>query len=122
MTRPTPKTAEPIGRKSALVDDSATMMIHLVVDTMSPRYDAGDVLFVRPCKTVEAGHDYILQKKGSKPATLRLFTVERVTGSCIYGRQYQPAKVCRLSRRVWTPAYKVTGKYNRDRSRNALGK
>ena len=42
---------------------------------------------------------------------------ERVTGSHFHVRQYNPAKVWRLSRNVWEPAHKVTGKYNRDPSR-----
>jgi len=30
-----------------------------------------------------------------------------------YRRQFNPNKLCRLPRKAWAPAYKVTGKYNR---------
>ena len=101
-------------RISKLVDDRMTAGVHLVVSTMAPAYDAGDVVLVRPSHYVIAGHDYMLRRKGSKPATYRLLRVERVTPTYIFGRQFNPAKVCRLPFKAWAPAYKVTGKYNRD--------
>ncbi len=101
-------------RISKLVDDRMTAGVHLVVSTMAPAYDAGDVVLVLPSDYVIAGHDYMLRRKGSKPATYRLLRVERVTSTYIFGRQFNPAKLCRLPHKVWAPAYKVTGKYNRD--------
>ena len=101
-------------RVSKLVDDRMTAGVHLVVSTMAPAYDAGDVVLVRPSHYVIAGHDYMLRRKGSKPATYRLLRVERVTPTYIFGRQFNPAKICRLPFKAWAPAYKVTGKYNRD--------
>jgi hypothetical protein len=100
-------------RISKLVDDRMTAGVHLVVATMEPAYSAGDVALVRPCDTVEAG-DYMLRRKSSKPALYRLLRVERVTSTYIFGRQFNPAKLCRLPRKTWAPAFKVTGKYNRD--------
>jgi hypothetical protein len=111
MTLASPADRE---RVSKLVDDRMTAGVHLVVSTMAPVYNAGDVALVRPCHYVIAGHDYMLRRKGSKPATYRLLRVERVTPTHIFGRQFNPAKVCRLPFKAWAPAYKVTGKYNRD--------
>ncbi len=108
--------ADPVerARVSKLVDERMTAGVHLVVSTMEPAYSAGDVALVRPCDTVEAGHDYMLRRKGSKPATYRLLRIERVTPTYIFGRQFNPAKLCRLPFKAWEAAYKVTGKYNRD--------
>jgi hypothetical protein len=102
-------------RISRLVDDRMTAGVHLVVSTMEPAYSAGDVALVRPWDTarVEAG-DYMLRRKGSKPATYRLLRVERVTPTYIFGRQFNPPMLQRLPRKAWEPAYRVTGKYNRD--------
>jgi hypothetical protein len=100
-------------RISKLVDERMTAGVHLVVSTMAPVYNAGDVALVRPCDTVEPG-DYMLRRKGSKPALYRLVRVERVTPTYIFGRQFNPPMLQRLPRKVWAPAYKVTGKYNRD--------
>jgi hypothetical protein len=101
-------------RVSKLVDDRMTAGVHIVVSTMEPAYSAGDVVLVRPCDTVEAGRDYMLRRKGTKPATYRLLRVKRVTPTYIFGRQFNPNRLCRMPRKAWAPAYKVTGKYNRD--------
>jgi hypothetical protein len=109
-------------RISKLVDDRMTAGVHLVISTMEPAYSAGDVALVRPWDTarVEAG-DYMLRRKGSKPATYRLLRVERVTPTYIFGRQFNPPMLQRLPRKTWEPAYRVTGKYNRDPVADAGG-
>jgi hypothetical protein len=105
---PLASTAE-CERVSRLVDDRpATVGVHLVVSTMAPAYDAGDVVLVRPCDAVEAGRDYMLRRKGSN--LYRLLRVERVTPTYIFGRQFNPAMVRRLPRKAWAPAYIATGK------------
>jgi hypothetical protein len=107
--------ADPVerARVSKLVDDRMTAGVHIVVETMAPAYNKGDVALVQPCDTVEAG-DYMLRRKGTRPATYRLLRIVRVTPTYIFGRQFNPPMLQRLPRKMWLPAYKVTGKYNRD--------
>jgi hypothetical protein len=100
-------------RVSQLVDDRMTAGVHIVVSTMAPAYNKGDVALVQLCDTVEAC-DYMLRRKGTRPAIYRLLRVERVTPTYIFGRQFNPPMLQRLPRKTWAPAYKVTGKYNRD--------
>jgi hypothetical protein len=102
-------------RMSKLVDDRpATAGVHFIVSTMEPAYRAGDVLLIRPSDTAESGPDYLFRQKRTKRYVL--LRVSRVTPLFIFGRQFNPAKIRRLPRKVWEPAYKVTGKYNRDPS------
>ena len=93
--------------------------IRVVVETMSPRYEIGDVAFCMPCRSTTAGKDYIIAARpGRRPSPgvevskpiLRLVRVDRVTTTLLYARQYNPAKVRRLSRAKWQVAYLVTGK------------
>jgi hypothetical protein len=78
----------------------------------APAYSMGDVALIRPCDTVEAGSDYMLRRKGRSPGTYRLVRVDRVTPTYIFARQFNPPMVRRMARQQWTPAYKVTVKYN----------
>ena len=91
--------------------------IKVIADTMDPVYRLDDTITCVACSSFKAGGDYLIAAKpsGCPPGggnvsrpIMRLVRVDRVTPTHLYARQYNPAKVRRLSRAKWQPAARVT--------------
>ena len=90
--------------------------LKVVFDTMDPVYRLGDTVICVPCQSTKTGNDYVIAAKPGgrlRPGVevirpiMRLVCVDRVTATHLYARQYNPAKVRRLSRAKWQVAAKV---------------
>lgn len=89
-------------------------------DIMEPVYSQGDLLLCAPCSSLSDGRDFIIASKapgrlppGSevRQAIMRIARIERLTERHLFVREFNPARVRRLSRAKWRPAARVTGVY-----------
>ena len=93
-------------------------------DRMAPVYDPGDTIICKPCSSLRAGRDYIVAARGSgrlalgppdsTPTMMRIVRIERLTDTHLFAREFNPARVRRMSRSKWKAAAKVTGVYRGD--------
>lgn len=84
-------------------------------DSMEPAYERGNILLVNPSAPVGPGDDVVFMRADSKDNT-RYVLIKRLvkTSSTTWTvRQYNPAKTFALSRREWSKAHLVIGKYNK---------
>ena len=83
-------------------------------DSMEPAYERGNLLLVNPSATPEPGDDVVLLKE-DKDGT-RYVLIKRLVRANAQSwtvKQYNPAKTFTLSRKEWSKAHLVIGKYNR---------
>lgn len=83
-------------------------------DSMEPAYEKGNILLVNPKAPVNAGDDVVFMRedKGGTRYVLIKRLVRRNEASWTV-KQYNPAKTFSLSRKEWSKAHLVIGKYNR---------
>jgi phage repressor protein C with HTH and peptisase S24 domain len=83
-------------------------------DSMEPAYEKGNILLVNPKAPVNPGDDVVFMRedKGGTRYVLIKRLVRRNEASWTV-KQYNPAKTFSLSRKEWSKAHLVIGKYNR---------
>lgn len=95
--------------------------IKVGTDIMEPVYSQGDLLLCTPCSSLSNGRDFIIASKapGQLPpgsevrqAVMRIARIERLTERHLFVREFNPARVRRLSRAKWQPAARITGCYH----------
>jgi phage repressor protein C with HTH and peptisase S24 domain len=89
--------------------------VFLIGDSMSPRYDHGDQLYVHPHRPPKGGDDCLfIHEVEAEGQFLGLAkTLVRAGADKWRVRQYTPQKEFDLDRRKWTKAWKIVGKMNR---------
>jgi phage repressor protein C with HTH and peptisase S24 domain len=83
-------------------------------DSMEPAYERGNILLVNPSAQPQPGDDVVFMKE-DKDGT-RYVLIKRLVRrneSSWTVKQYNPAKTFTLSRKEWSKAHLVIGKYNR---------
>lgn len=84
-------------------------------DSMEPAYEKGNILLVNPSAPVESGDDVVLMREDPKDST-RYVLIKRLVKTNAQQwtvKQYNPAKTFTLSRKEWSKAHLVIGKYNK---------
>lgn len=83
-------------------------------DSMEPAYERGNLLLVNPSAGVSPGDDVVFvreDKDGQRYVLIkRLVKVNQQSWTV---KQYNPARTFALSRKEWSKAHLVIGKYNR---------
>jgi hypothetical protein len=89
--------------------------VFLLGDSMSPRYDHGDQLYVHPHRPPRNGDDCLfVQEVDGEGQFLGLAkTLVRATADKWRVRQFNPEREFELDRQRWTKAWKIVGKMNR---------
>jgi len=84
-------------------------------DSMEPAYERGNILLVNPSAQVTPGDDVVFVREDNKDGT-RYVLIKRlvkVNARSWTVKQYNPARTSTLSRKEWSKAHLVIGKYNR---------
>jgi phage repressor protein C with HTH and peptisase S24 domain len=88
--------------------------VFLIGESMSPRYDHGDQLFIHPHRPPRPGDDCLFIRQQDDTSFFGLAkTLLRATAGKWHVRQFNPQKDFDLDRRQWTRAWKIVGKMNR---------
>jgi hypothetical protein len=109
-------TASPIDwiarpRELEVVDAFA---VFLIGDSMYPRYDHGDQLYIHPHRPPKGGDDCLFIQQIDDTSFFGLAkTLVRPLSDRWRVKQYNPAKEFDLDRRKWPKAWKIVGKMNR---------
>ena len=109
-------TASPIDwiarpRELGVVDAFA---VFLIGDSMHPRYDHGDQLYIHPHRPPQGGDDCLFIHQVDDTSFMGLAkTLVRPLSDKWRVKQYNPAKEFELDRRKWPKAWKIVGKMNR---------
>ena len=109
-------TASPIDwiarpRELEVVDAFA---VFLIGDSMYPRYDHGDQLYIHPHRPPKGGDDCLFIRQVDDTSFLGLAkTLVRPGADKWRVRQFNPAREFDLDRRKWPKAWKIVGKMNR---------
>src|SRR5262249_14192854 len=109
-------TASPIDwiarpRELGVVDAFA---VFLIGDSMHPRYDHGDQLYIHPHRPPQGGDDCLFIHQVDDTSFMGLAkTLVRPLSDKGRVKQYNPAKEFELDRRKWPKAWKIVGKMNR---------
>ena len=109
-------TASPIDwiarpRELEVVDAFA---VFLIGESMYPRYDHGDQLYIHPHRPPKAGDDCLFIQQVDDSSFLGLAkTLVRPLADKWRVKQFNPAKEFDLDRRKWPKAWKIVGKMNR---------
>jgi phage repressor protein C with HTH and peptisase S24 domain len=83
-------------------------------DSMEPAYEKGNILLVNPSAHPESGDDVVLMKEDKDGQRFVLIKrLVKVNAQSWTVKQYNPAKTFTLSRKEWSKAHLVIGKYNR---------
>lgn len=83
-------------------------------DSMEPAYERGNILLVNPSAHPESGDDVVLMKEekdGQRYVLIKRLV--KVNAQSWTVKQYNPPKTFTLSRKEWSKAHLVIGKYNR---------
>ena len=83
-------------------------------DSMEPAYERGNLLLVNPSVQPEPGDDVVFMredKDGQRYVLIKRLV--KVNAQSWTVKQYNPAKTFTLSRKEWSKAHLVIGKYNR---------
>jgi phage repressor protein C with HTH and peptisase S24 domain len=103
-----------IPRPRELLEVVDAFAVFLVGDSMSPRYDHGDQLYVHPHRPPGRGDDCLFVRQVDETSFLGLAkTLVRPSDRRWHVKQYNPAREFDLDRRVWKQAWKIIGKMNR---------
>ena len=88
--------------------------VFLIGDSMSPRYDHGDQLYVHPHRPPKGGDDCLFIHQVDDTSFLCLAkTLVRPGTDKWRVRQFNPEREFDLDRRKWIKAWKIVGKMNR---------
>ena len=88
--------------------------VFLLGNSMSPRYDHGDQLYVHPHRPPAGGDDCLFIRQVDDASFYALAkTLVRAAPDKWRVRQFNPAREFDLDRATWTKAWKIVGKINR---------
>jgi phage repressor protein C with HTH and peptisase S24 domain len=103
-----------IVRPRELVEVIDAFAVFLIGESMSPRYDQGDQLFVHPHRPPRGGDDCLFVQQRDETSYYGLVkTLVRPLADKWRVKQFNPGKEFDLDRRKWTKAWKIIGKMNR---------
>ena len=83
-------------------------------ESMEPAYERGNILLVNPSARPQPGDDVVFMredKDGTRYVLIKRLV--KVNAASWTVKQYNPAKTFALSRKEWSKAHLVIGKYNR---------
>lgn len=83
-------------------------------DSMEPAYERGNILLVNPSAHPQPGDDVVFMredKDGTRYVLIKRLV--KVNAQSWTVKQYNPARTFTLSRKEWSKAHLVIGKYNR---------
>lgn len=103
-----------IARPDPLQNVQQAFAVYVTGDSMEPRYEAGEVLFIHPSKPPLPGDDIILQSHehhGQRRALIKRLV--RQDGQQWFVRQFNPDRTFALNKSNWPTVHLVTGKLNR---------
>jgi phage repressor protein C with HTH and peptisase S24 domain len=83
-------------------------------DSMEPAYERGNLLLVNPSVQPEPGDDVVFMREAKDGQRYVLVKrLVKVNAQSWTVKQYNPARTFTLSRKEWSKAHLVIGKYNR---------
>lgn len=105
---------EPIGATemaASLVGVPSGFALYMVSDSMQPKYDVGQLLYIDPTRPAGVG-DYALLKSRADENGVSKYAIRRileVTDDHWKVKQFNPEKTQTFSKKEWASAFKVVG-------------
>jgi phage repressor protein C with HTH and peptisase S24 domain len=107
---------EYVKRPAPLENVSDAFGFYCIGDSMSPRYEQGDLILVHPRKPVNRGDDVLvilIAEDNGHSALVKRF--ERKTDETLFLKQLNPPKTIEISRKKVHEVNLIVGRYNRPR-------
>ena len=96
------------------LEDVDAFAVFLIGDSMSPRYDHGDQLYIHPHRPPKGGDDCLFIQQVDETSFLALAKTLLRPGTDKWRvKQFNPEREFDLDRRKWIKAWKIVGKMNR---------
>lgn len=101
-----------VSRPGVLMNVRDGYAMYVVGDSMSPRYEPGDMALVNPHRAPKSGDDLVLFKQAPVGPTEALVKrLVRATADRWNLTQFNPGKELALSRREWPVCHVIVGRY-----------
>ena len=92
-----------------LVSSPTAYAVYVAGDSMEPRYNAGEILFVHPGKPVKAGDSVVVQFSNGGNDHAMVKTYKKMDNDKIYLSQYNPQKNLTFPRKTVKNIHKIVG-------------
>ena len=88
------QTVDYVARPPALAGTAQAFALYVTSDSMAPRYEAGELVFVHPSRPPQPGCDVVIEMQGEDGAPGRCYIkrLRRRTAEAVIAEQFNPPR------------------------------